>query len=182
LIAAGSYDQIPVSRRISGPGAIVAIGPFAHASPAWPSRFTDGRYGVWHGGETFEVALMETAFHFERFMRDTWQPAGARDFFELTTKVAGTLHDLSVGFEACLNPDDYSVSQALAKRLRAENSDGIVCPSVRWPRGRACALFYPDLVKLPVVVGRQLRYRWDGERMTDYLVWGQPDWTSLPVL
>ena len=157
------------------------MGAFTHASRDRPGRFSDGSYGVWYGGDRFDVALMETAHHFERFMRRTAEPPGDTRYRELTAAVGGALHDLrSGGFADCLHPDDWRPGQALAAALRADGGDGIVYPSVRWPAEQAVALFWPDRVRLPVVQARTLQYHWDGSCMTRYFVIGEADWYALP--
>ena len=178
----GDLSLVPVERRISGPGASLAMGAFTHASRDRPGRFSDGSYGVWYCGDRFEVALMETVHHHERFMRRTNEPAGNAQFRELTARISGSFHDLRAGgFEACLDPNDWTSSQMLAVFLRASGSDGIVYPSVRWPAGAAAALFWPDRIHLPIVQARTLQYHWDGNRVTRYFVIGEADWYALPT-
>lgn len=177
----GDISLVPAERRVSGPTASLAMAPFTHVSRDRPGRFSDGGYGVWYGGDRFEVALMETAHHFERFMRRTAEPAADAQFRELSAAVAGRLHDLrGGGFSDCLAPDDWGPAQRLAVSLRAGGSDGIVYPSVRWPAGEACALFWPDLIRLPIMQARTLHYHWDGSHMSRYFVIGESDWRPLP--
>ncbi len=177
----GDISLVPAARRISGPSASLVMAAFTHISLDRPSRFSAGRYGVWYCGDRFEVALMETAHHFERFMRRTREPPSDAQFRELRADVAGQLHDLrGGGFETCLDPDDWQAAQMLAAGLRSSGSEGVVYPSVRWPAGEAAALFWPDLVRLPVVQARTLRYHWDGQRMSRYIVIGEEAWRALP--
>jgi RES domain-containing protein len=177
----GDSTLVPVERRLVGPTASLAMSAFTHASRDRPGRFSDGSYGVWYCGNRFEVALMETAHHFDRFMRNTNEPAGDAQYRELTTGIAGSLHDLRPsGFSECLNPDSWQAAQILATNLKRNGSNGIVYPSVRWPAGEAAALFWPDLIRLPINQARTLRYHWDGSRMTRYFVIGEDDWYELP--
>ena len=177
----GDLSLVPAARRVAGPTASLAMSPFTHVSPDRPRWFSDGRYGVWYCGDRFEVALMETAHHFERFMRRTEEPAGDAQYRELTARVAGSLHDLRRGDHShALDPDDWSAGQALARSLLNAGSDGIVYPSVRFPAGQAAALFWPDLIRLPVTQARTLQYHWDGTRMTRYFIIGDSDWYAPP--
>lgn len=176
----GDLTLVPAQRRVSGPGASLAMAPFTHASRDRPGRFSDGSYGVWYCGDHFEVALMETAHHFERFMRRTNEPAGDAQYRELTARIAGLLHDLRADFPDCLDPDDWTAAQALAASLRAAGGDGVLYPSVRWPAGQAAALFWPNLVHPPITQAHTLQYHWDGSRMTRYFVMGGSDWSALP--
>jgi hypothetical protein len=175
----GNLALVPVSRRVSGATASLVMGAFTHASPLRPSRFSDGLFGVWYCGDRFEVALAETAYHFGRFMRDTDQPAGDADFRELTCAAGGGLHDLRHDDpEGCLAPEDWAPGQALGRRIRTEGADGVVYPSVRTAAGLAAGLFWPDCVTLPVLQSRQLRYRWDGARMTGWFEHGTREWVA----
>jgi hypothetical protein len=73
------------------------------------------------------------------------------------------LHDLrkARGFGACLAPDSYVASQALADRLLTQGSPGIVYPSVRRTGGTCLACFRPALV-MNVRRAKTYRFRWSG--------------------
>lgn len=178
----GNLALIPPERRIAGPTASLVMGAFTHASRDRPSRFSDGSHGVWYCGDSFDVALAETAYHFERFMRATAEPAGEAQFRELRAAIAGQMHDLrGGGWEDCLAPDDWRFGQVLGAQIRTAGGDGIVYPAVRRPQGQAAALFWPDRIHLPVVQGRQMLYRWDGTRMSRFFVYGENQWFAGPT-
>jgi hypothetical protein len=154
------------------------MAPFCHVSRDRPSRFGDGRYGVYYAGNRFEVALHEMVFHFERFMRATAEGPAQSDFRELVGSIARELHDIrrDARFASALDPDDYAPAQQLARRLRDdEDSNGIVYRSVRYPAGEAIAAFWPDVVSIPMQA-RHLCYRWNGVRVGAYLIYGQDNW------
>ncbi len=177
----GNLALVPAGRRVSGPTASIVMGAFTHASRDRPSRFTDGGFGVWYAGDRAEVALAETIFHFERFMAATEEPAGDADFRELVHGLGGRLADLRHGARPdCLHPENYAPGQAFGRALRAHGGDGIVYPSVRWPDGEAAALFWPDLIRLPVNQARHLRYHWNGRRCDRVFEHGAPGWTRWP--
>ena len=162
--SAGALDLVPPDRRIGGPGATVVMAPFTHASTDRPSRFSDGRFGVYYAGDRYEVALFETIHHHERFMAATDEAAGwVSDFRELVGTIDASLHDVrgDAYYAPLLDPDDYVASQALAIDLWSAGSDGIVYPSVRFPDGDCVAAFWPDVVDIPIQ-GRHLAYHWDG--------------------
>jgi hypothetical protein len=159
----GRLDLVAPDRRVAGPGASYVMAAFTHVTPDRPSRFADGSFGAYYAADAFEVALAETLHHHERFMAATAEaPGWTSDFRELIGPVDAALHDLTGGgFESCLDPDSYEQGQALARALRAAGSDGLLYPSVRQPGGLCIAVFYPDVVGLPVQ-GRHLSYHWNG--------------------
>jgi hypothetical protein len=177
----GAIRLVPVERRVSGPGASWVMAPFCHVSRDRPSRFSDGSYGVYYAGNRFEVALHETVYHYERFMRATDEAPSHADFRELVGSIDRRLHDIRTDnrFTGALDADDYTASQRLARRLRdGEASDGIVYPSVRYPAGEAIAAFWPDAISIPMQA-QHLCYRWNGVRVDAYLVYGEEDWTPF---
>ena len=172
----GNLALVPVARRVAGPTASLVMAAFTHVSTARPSRFSDGSYGVWYCGDRFEVALAETAYHFERFMRLTQEPAGDADFRELCATVKG---DFAASPAECLAPDDWLKGQVFGRQMRHAGKDGVVYPSVRYPAGMAAAVFWPNCIALPIAQARQFRYHWDGVKMTRYLVHGAREWVNL---
>jgi hypothetical protein len=179
--ALGAIRLVPVERRVSGAGASWVIAPFCHVSRDRPSRFSEGSYGVYYAGNRFEVALHETVYHYERFMRATDEAPSQADFRELVGSIDRRLHDIRKDdrFTDALDADDYTASQRLARRMRdGEDSDGIVYPSVRYPAGEAIAAFWPDVISIPTQA-RHLCYRWNGAQVDAYLVYGAEDWTPF---
>jgi hypothetical protein len=174
----GNLALVPVERRVAGPTASLVMGAFTHVSRARAGRFSDGSYGVWYCGDRFEVALAETAYHFERFSRATAEPSYDADYRELMAPIHG---DLAEAPEDCLDPDDWGMGQKFGAATHKDGKDGVLYRSVRYPAGLAAALFWPDCLKLPVIQARQFRYHWDGARMTRYLVHGTREWISYPA-
>jgi RES domain-containing protein len=178
LDAIGDLGLVPANRRVSGPTASLAMAAFTHVSRDRPGRFSDGSFGVWYCGDRFEVALAETAHHFERFMRSTNEPPGDADYRELVCAVHGSVARAAA--PSLLDPDDWSDGQVFGQAVRQGGGDGVIYPSVRHPAGEAMALFWPDCIELPVTQARQFRYGWDGRRMHRYLVHGGRVWTRFP--
>ena len=103
------------------------------------------------------------------------------NYRELVGRINAELYDLRGEGESrtALDPDDYTAGQALAAALRENHaSNGVVYPSVRYPRGRAVAAFWPDVVGI-LVQARHLCYRWDGRRVDAWLVYGEENWRLL---
>ena len=179
--AIGAIHLVPPERSISGAGASWVMAPFCHVSPDRPSRFADGSYGVYYAGDRFEVALAETVFNFERFMAATDEEPAMADYRELIGSIDAEMHNLrnAVAYAFALDVGDYSEAQALARALRRNHdSNGIVYPSVRYPGGEAIAAFWPDVAGIPVQ-GRHLCYRWDGNRVDAWLIYGEENWRQL---
>ena len=174
----GNLALVPMERRVGGATASIAMAAFTHVSPDRPSRFSDGSYGVWYCGDRVEVALAETADHFQRFMRATREPPGDADFRLLTCAVRGSVEAAPAG---CLAPDDWGPGQAFGRQVRANGLDGIVYGSVRFPAGQAAAILWPNCLTLPITQNQQFRYRWDGDRMTHYLPHGATAWALWPI-
>lgn len=165
----GDISLIPKERRISGAGAGWVISAFTHVSKTRPTRFTDGSYGIYYCSKEFETALSETVFHQSYFLNATSQEAGwVMVMRELIAKVDNDFHDIrGKGFQDELNPNNYEKSHIFAKNLRAENSNGIVFPSVRKKGGECLAAFWPDVVSIPKQ-GSHWQYHWDGKKF-DYV-------------
>ncbi|TDR89937.1 RES family NAD+ phosphorylase [Enterovirga rhinocerotis] len=174
----GNLALVPPARRISGPTASIVMGAFTHVSPDRDSRFSDGSYGVWYCGDSLEVALAETAYHFQLFMRRTAEPPADADFRVLTCEVGAAIVDAPAD---CLADTDWQPGQRFGRAMRANGTDGIRYPSLRYPEGKAAAIFWPDCLTLPITQNQQLRYRWNGTRMTHYLPHGATAWTIWPI-
>lgn len=111
----GDISLVPRERRVAGAGTSPVMAPFTHVSRERPTRFSDGRCGIYYAGDRFEVALKETIHHYECFMRATDEPASEEDFREYVGAVDHRFHDLRNDrkFADCLDPESYSASQNL---------------------------------------------------------------------
>ncbi|MGA9012167.1 MAG: RES family NAD+ phosphorylase [Acetobacteraceae bacterium] len=163
----GNIALVPAAERVSGPGSSVIMAAFTHPNPDG-SRFSDGSYGVFYAGETLGTAISETRYHRARFMQATGQPRMELDMRVYAVELDGELHDIS-GKQPALalvyHPDNYAAGQALAVRLRAKGSSGIVYDSVRHIGGICAAVFRPRCLSNPRQE-RHLCYVWDGLAIT----------------
>ena len=136
---------------------------FTHAHPMG-SRFNGPERGAWYAGFELRTSQAEVIFHktvefseINRFDQSVTYDDYLADF-------AGQFHDLrdQPGYSNCLADNSYIASQALADKLLADDSQGVIYPSVRRAGGTCLACFRPALV---YNVRRKARYRitWDGK-------------------
>jgi hypothetical protein len=137
---------------------------FCHAHPLG-SRFNGPDRGAWYAAFELPTARQEVAFHkaVELAETDWWEESITYD--DHLADFSATFHDLrnDVRFARCLSPDRYTESQALAERLLAAGSMGIVYPSVRRRPGTCLACFRPPLV-MNVRRTDTWRFTWSGKR------------------
>ncbi|HBK56785.1 MAG TPA: hypothetical protein DDZ76_10985 [Xanthomonadales bacterium] len=164
----GHLRRLPPERRISGPGTTPIMSAFTHVRPDG-SRFGNGRFGVYYATRDRATAIDETVFHRERFLRDAGHPPTDLQMRCYLADVRARLHDVRGGWPDLHRPDSYAAGQALAERLRAAGSDGIVYDSVRRVGGQCVALFYPDLIA-PCRQSEHYIYRWNGSRIDQIVV------------
>lgn len=177
----GAIRLVAPEERVSGPGASWVMASFTHVNPHG-SRFSDGSYGVYYAARELATAVAETTHHMARFYAMTADPPHAEEMRVLVGEVAAGFNDLrgQRGFADCLDPDDYGPSRALAARLRATGSNGIVYPSVRRAGGQCLGAFRPKAVGLPRQE-RHLQYHWNGGRIDRYFDYALDRWVGLPA-
>jgi hypothetical protein len=178
----GEIALVPVHDRIAGPGASAIMAAFTHVG--FPSRFTDGTFGVYYAADRFEAALAEVLHHRAAFLRRTREPRTQIDLRTYVGRVDAELHDIRGGWPREHDPDTHAHGQALARRLRGLGSKGIVYDGVRLRGAQNVAVFRPRVLAAPagkphVVQERHIRVEWDGTRMTRWIAMGDPSWVSL---
>jgi RES domain len=176
----GEIRLVPPQDRVSGPGASWVMASFTHLGLRG-SRFCDASYGVYYAARELLTAIAETVHHMGRFYAQTRDPPHSEDMRTLIGRIDADFHDLRGGdavFAAALDPDDYTASRDLGRRLRGHGSNGIVYPSVRRNDGQCIGAFRPKAVGLPVQ-GRHLQYHWDGARISRYFDYADERWISL---
>jgi hypothetical protein len=120
---------------------------FTHAHPSG-SRFNGPDRGAWYAGFEFETSLREVIYHRVLDYREIRRFDDSVTYDDYLADFSGAFHDLrhSARHKACLSPDSYEVSQALAEELLDAGSMGIVYPSVRRKGGTCLVCFRPALV------------------------------------
>jgi hypothetical protein len=160
----GEAPVMPDQDRVQGPGASIVMAAFTHTG--FPSRFSDGSYGVYYAGHSLETAVRETAYHRGKFLASTNEPACEVDMRAYVARPMQPFLDIrGPRFNHLHHPDDYGPSQAYAKPLREGGDWGLVFRSVRHEGGECIAAFKPQAVSIPVAAAA-LAYVWDGLRIS----------------
>ncbi len=144
------------------PNAHIVNAAFTHAG-AFGGRFNDATRGGWYAADELNTSIAEVAYHKARRLAEIVVPdlPGERPDLEVTT-YDDWLADFRAEFHLLrprekfaeyLEPEPvpkcYANSQALAKRLLNDASNGVVYESVRRPRHYCLVCFRPALVYDP---------------------------------
>ncbi len=127
------------------------------------SRFNDHARGAWYAADSQKASLAEAVYHKSRRLSDIIVPdePSQRPPHDVST-YDDWLADFQAAFHVLDPPEDfseflqpepvpqcYAVSQALARRLLEEGSNGLVYPSVRCRGSKCIVCFRPALVYNP---------------------------------
>jgi RES domain-containing protein len=144
------------------PHAQIVNAAFLHPGVAG-SRFNDSTRGAWYAAEQLETSIVEVAFHKGSRLKDIIAPGFPG---EVPDRDTTTYDDWRANFEADFHtlepaesyaeflapdpvPQCYGSSQALARQLLKERSNGLLYPSVRRAGHNCFACFRPALVYHP---------------------------------
>ncbi len=159
----GRLPAIGVEELVFGvPYADLINAAFCHAHPLG-ARFSGPDRGAWYAGFDLATAQAEVAFHKSVQLAEIGRFDDSVTYDDYLADFGASFHDLrsAPGFASSLNPRSYIQSQALAERLLAAGSLGVVYPSVRHAGGTSIAAFRPALVG-NVRRARTYRFTWHG--------------------
>jgi len=139
-IAAEGRLRIPSAQpTITRPFDYGTVITYSFESSHWQeSRFSDGRqYGVWYGATDVRTTVYETAFHWHRFLMDS--------FPDVDTEVIGERRLFNVHCDALLvdlrtsarqtpqlvSRTSYTFAQELGRYLFEQQQNGLLFPSAR---------------------------------------------------
>lgn len=144
------------------PHAAVVNATFCHAHPLG-SRFSSPERGAWYAAVAVETAQAEVGFHKTVQLAEIGRFHDSVTYDDYLADFSASFHDLrrARGFKACLAPDSYVASQALAETLLERGSLGVVYASVRHAGGTCIACFRPALVT-NVRRTKSYRFTWSG--------------------
>ncbi len=160
---AGRLPGIGRDELLAGvPHASIVNATFCHPHPLG-SRFNGPERGAWYASFELETSQAEVAFHKSVELAEIGWPDESVTYDEFLADFNAEFHDLrrTRSFRACLRPDSYIASQALAETLLHSGSLGVVYPSVRRVGGTCVACFRPALVT-NLRKGRRWRLTWKG--------------------
>lgn len=164
----GELQLVARDDRVSGAGSSWIMAPFTHVS-APGGRFSTPEFGAYYASRDLATAIAETRYHRARFMAYTSEPPMEIDMRVLRANLSGRLHDargMGRTHPELYDKLDYTASRALATRLRAAGSMGIVYDSVRRAGGECSAVLRPPVLSR-CRQAQHLAYVWDGAAITD---------------
>jgi RES domain-containing protein len=149
------------------PNAHVVNAAYTHPNETG-ARFSDHTRGAWYAAESQEASIAEVVYHKSRRLGDIIVPDDpgqrpAQDVSTFDDWLADFQADFHVleppeAFSAFLRPEPvpqcYAASQALARRLLDEGSNGLVYPCVRYSGSQCIVCFRPALVYNPHLAER----------------------------
>src|SRR3954469_531023 len=116
------------------------------------TRFSDGlAYGVWYGSLELETTVYESAYHWHRFVMDSFaaerrEIVGERRVLDVRCDaILLDLRDREKRAPRLLDRRDYSYAQGLGRYLKAQAQNGLLARSARTP-GDNAALFRPEVL------------------------------------
>lgn len=145
------------------PHAAVINAAFCHPHPLG-SRFNGPGRGAWYAAFAIETSQAEVGFHKSVQLAEIGRFDDTVTYDDYMADFSADFHDLRSAppaMRACLDPDTYVESQALAERLLESDALGVIYPSVRHAGGTCVACFRPALVT-NVRRGKTYRFTWDG--------------------
>jgi RES domain. len=150
----GLLPGISVHELVYGVGyAHIVNAAFTHAGPTG-GRFNNSERGAWYCGVERETSIAEVVFHKLRQLEEVdWQEEEVSTFDDYLADFTARMQDLRAPrpqyrrfLKAGPIPDCYADSQQLAAVLLAQQSNGIIYPSVRKKGGNCIVCFRPTLV------------------------------------
>jgi len=161
--ARGDIQRIPPADRAQGPGASFIMAPFVRP---YPSRFSDGLYGIYYCAAREETAIREVAYHRARFMAESNRPPQTLVTRAITAKVEGRGFNLFPMKWKWLRSDDYTRCQEFG-RLAREQVNLLRYESVRDRGHVAYAVFRPICIRNARPI-RFIEMYWDGHAITHW--------------
>ena len=162
----GILNRVPREEWVVGtPMASVVMAAYCHPRPGG-SRFSDAERGAWYAGRRLETALAESVYHRTLELEEVGSFETRVQMRLYHADFNARFHDLrgrGAQFPGVYDPAGYTASQALARELFEEGSNGIVFDSVRHAGGECIVCFRPALIR-NVRVAAHYEFAWQGRR------------------
>jgi hypothetical protein len=158
----GDITLVPKHDRIVGLGSTPIMAAFTHTGV--PSRFTDGRYGIYYAGLDIQTALKEAVQSRIRFLMATEEKAQQVTLRCYQCSVDAILVDAR-GQPELHNPEDWRAAQDFGARIKADDQYGILYHSVRNSGGECIAALRPTAMVPPANQAGHYQLYWDGQKI-----------------
>ena len=185
-IAAEAAARIPTdSPLVTRPFDYGSVISYTFDAAHWQAtRFSDGtRYGVWYGSTAIETTVYETAWHWYRFVRDSFSDLDrlvVTDRRAFDVRCDALLIDLRGRERAhpqLVSRTSYAFTQRLGRYVHEQDQNGLLVHSARCDGTNGC-IFKPE--RLSNVRHRAyLTYRLDPARDTFVAERGRRRWLAL---
>lgn len=159
----GEVPMVPPEDRAQGPGASFIMGQFTRL---YPSRFSDGSYGVYYCAAREETAIREVAHHRARLMGETQQLPQTLVLRNIMATVEGKGYDVYAADWKWLRSDDWARCQEFGMAARRK-IELLRYESVRDRGHAAYAVFTPRMIR-DARHARFLEMHWDGKTITHW--------------
>jgi hypothetical protein len=153
-VAAEGATRLPsAAPMISRPFDYGTVITYPFLQHNWQAtRFSDGlAYGVWYGSLEIETTVYETAYHWHRFVMDSFaaekrEIVGERRVLEVRCNaILIDLRGKEKRTPALLDRRDYGYGQGLGRYLKAQAQNGLLVRSAR-SAGDNAALLRPEIL------------------------------------
>ena len=162
----GILHRIPKEEWVAGrPLASVVMAAFCHPRPTG-GRFNSPERGAWYAANSLDGAHAEVVYHRTAELAEIGVFETRVEMRLYQADFHAVFHDVRDNVPKNVpyhDPTSYTVSQALARTLLADGSNGVVYRSVRHAGGQCLACFRPALVT-NVRAGAHFEYQWPGTR------------------
>lgn len=161
----GALHRIPMQEWVAGPMASVIMAAFCHPRSTG-GRFNSSERGAWYAANSLAAAHAEVAYHRTLELAEIGVFETRMQMRLYQAEFHATFHDVRAKAPENIpyhHPVSYTASQALARRLLADGSNGVIYRSVRHPGSQCLACFRPALVA-NVRIAAHFEYRWEGTR------------------
>jgi hypothetical protein len=166
----GVLHRVPKEEWVAGrPMASVIMAAFCHPRPTG-GRFNSPERGAWYAANSLDAAHAEVVYHRTLELSEIGVFETRVQMRLYRADFHAVFHDVRAHLPANApyhDPASYTASQALARRLLADGSNGVIYRSVRHRpqtgESHCLACFRPAQVA-NVRVGMHFEYRWEGRR------------------